>query len=169
MSRKKTKRPALSNTPGGVSNQNSPPGAATGQNSNGSAWPPAGISTRVVSAADVDSRLPDNVLLCDDGSVRYRDPAGVIHPCIPKVSSSGLLHIEFPARVGDAFKFWLNRAMYAAFNGRISPDHEVFPLDGNQRNLKPSNLALRPKAPPAPQYLPYVPPASHRPSGGGTN
>lgn len=169
MSRKRNKRPALANTPGGASNRNLQPGAATGQNS-GSAWPPAGLPTRVVSAKDVDWRLPENVLLGDDGSVRYIDPAGALYPCALKTSSSGKVYIEFDAvQAGEPFKFWLARAFYTAFNGEIPADCEPFPIDGKHANLRPSNLALRRKEEPRSTYKPYEPPTGFRPNGGAPN
>jgi hypothetical protein len=103
---------------------------------------------KCVPLRKVDSRLPDNIVLCIDGTVREVFPDAREVLIEPEVNRNGTAYISFKGRgskSGEDYKFWVAQGMYRAFWGPIKDDERVLFIDGDRKNLHPSNLALEPK------------------------
>ena len=90
--------------------------------------------------------LPADVFLFNDGTVMTEDEFGDLTPVDIRFNSNGRPYIEFFDGAGKRFQVWLLREFYRAFRGVVPENHEVYAIDGNRANLRPANLAIRPKA-----------------------
>jgi hypothetical protein len=101
-----------------------------------------------VSIREIGHKLPDNIVLCSDGTVWEICDDGREILIQPEFNSNGTAYLEFAARgsrPGETFKLWLSQAMYRAHCGPIGQTERVVHIDGNRRNLHPSNLRVAPK------------------------
>ena len=90
--------------------------------------------------------LPADVFLFDDGTVMSADELGDLNPVAIRYNPNGRPYIELFDDSGKRFQLWLLREFFRAFRGIIPENHEVHAIDGNRANLRPENLAIRPKA-----------------------
>ena len=90
--------------------------------------------------------LPADVFLFDDGTVMTVDELGDFTSVDIRYNTNGRPYIEFFDDSGKRFQVWLLREFFRAFRGVIPENHEVYAIDGNRANLRPANLAIRPKA-----------------------
>jgi len=89
--------------------------------------------------------LPADVFLFDDGTVMTTDELGDLTPVAIRYNTNGRPYIELFDDSGKRFQLWLLREFYRAFRGVIPENHEAYAIDGNRANLRPANLAIRPK------------------------
>jgi hypothetical protein len=118
-----------------------------------------------VSVQHIDFKLPANIVLCSDGTVReiFHDGREVLVE--PEFNSNGTAYLEFMqrgGRPGETFKFWVGQGMYRAHCGPISKEERVVHIDGDRKNLHPSNLALEPKPVDELQLVRKKRPTGHR-------
>jgi hypothetical protein len=101
---------------------------------------------RCVSVKEIDYKLPANIVVCADGTVREICDDGCEILIHPEYNANGTAFLKFekdgPA---DERVLWVARAMYKAHCGPISSNEYVIHIDGDRRNLHPSNLRVAPK------------------------
>ena len=101
-----------------------------------------------VKIFDLYNFLPQDIYLCEDGTVARFAAEDSTEPLeIFEISYNvnGRPHIEFGDDPKKPFLLWLTREFFRGFKGSITTGCEVFHVDGNRSNLRPSNLALRAK------------------------